>query len=89
MSPFMQTSRTYNHVEIEPGAHWTEPAKNLDFTLHVRCQSVQPDKFVGEVGFMGSTLITTEGRDNIEQAFAAARSALKDRVIAVFADPAE
>ena len=88
MSPYMGTTRTYNYVEIEPGARWTEPAQNLDFTLHVRCVAVEPDKFVGEVQFMGSTLITTEGRDTIERAFASARSALKDRVIALFTEQA-
>lgn len=87
MSPFTQTTRTYNHIEIQPGARWTEPAQNLDFTLLVRCQSVNPDKFVGEVTFMGSTLLITEGRDNIDQAYASARTALKDRVIDLFADP--
>jgi hypothetical protein len=89
MSPMMQTTRTYNYVEIKPGAQWAEPAMHLDFTLHVRCEAVQPDKFVGEVRIMGSTLFATEGRDSIEQAFAEAREALKARLIAVFTEPTD
>lgn len=77
----IRTETYYGGRLVEPGATWVESVDTLRFQVQTRCESASPLSFTGRVYLDGAELLATEPKGSIEQAAAAARAALRERVV--------
>ncbi|GAA0197370.1 hypothetical protein GCM10008944_13500 [Cytobacillus oceanisediminis] len=80
----MHIERTLNGRRIEPGAEFPEPFQQLRFQIVVICDSVNPDKWHGEVRLGPHAVITTSSYDSYEQAGRQAKNAYEAKIVEIF-----
>jgi hypothetical protein len=84
MSPYMESRRYIDGVEIKPGAMITHRAQmDLRFTIKAVCEGTDPDVWVGHVMLAGNVLMRTQPQSDYGVAGRAAENLLIDRM----ADP--
>ncbi len=83
----MESRRFVGSVEIKPGAVITHnPNMELRFTARARCESVDPDVWIGEVVLDGRVVLQTEPVSDYGVAGQQAERLLVDRMIALLGE---
>lgn len=87
MAPFMHRSRSVDGVEVEPGARLSRPIATPRFSVVAVCESVEPDRWVGELQLNSRVVATTEQHATPDAACRAAENLLIDRLVVLLEAP--
>ena len=81
---------TGSGIEVKPGARDRHRSnrENLAFTFWTVCDSVDPDRWHGEVMFGSTVLLITEPATNTAAAGRLAEDALEAKITALFGEAA-